>query len=307
MEKMRTLYDKLKSQLPGLELREQEPLRLHTTFRVGGPAALMACPESTAELKETLNIARACGIAPFLLGRGSNLLAADEGVNAFIVKTAGVKELELLPGDRIRASAGVGMAQLAMFAAENRLAGLAFAHGIPGTLGGGIFMNAGAYGGELVQVLEEVTFLDENGTVQTRPAGELELGYRHSIFSTRPWAILEAVLRLTPGDKDTILAEMADLAQRRRDKQPLELPSAGSTFKRPEGHFAGGLIEQAGLKGTMVGGAQVSEKHAGFIVNAGGATCADILGLIRLVRETVFRESGVMLEPEVRMLGCTLE
>ena len=273
MDPLNTLYEQLNKHLPGLDLRRGEPMARHTTFRVGGPAALMALPRGEEELRAVLALAAQEGVRPFFLGKGSNLLVADEGVDAFLIKLAGgLTRLECRGETGLYVASGVTLAQAAAFAAEQGLTGLEFAHGIPGTLGGGVFMNAGAYDGELAQVIAWVDCLD-----------------------------------LAPGDPQAIRAKMADLAQRRRAKQPLEYPSAGSTFKRPAGHFAGGLIEQCGLKGTAVGGAQVSEKHAGFVINTGGATCRDILTLIRLVRDTVRRETGVELEPEVRLLGCTLE
>ena len=199
---------------------------------------------------------------------------------------------------------GVTLAQAATFAAQAGLSGLEFAHGIPGSLGGGVFMNAGAYDGEMAQVIAWVDCLDETGASHRLAGDDLALGYRTSCFAQRPWLITGARLTLTPGDPAAIRAKMADLAQRRRAKQPLEYPSAGSTFKRPPGHFAGGLIEQCGLKGYQIGGAQVSEKHAGFVINTGGATCQDILDLIHHVRQVVRDQTGVLLEPEVRLLGA---
>ena len=276
MEAFQALSAKL-SQIPGLEVRAHEPMAHHTTFRVGGPAALMALPKRLEELSAVLRAAAEAGIVPFFLGKGSNLLVADEGVDRFLIKLAG------------------------------GLTGLEFAHGFPGTVGGGVFMNAGAYDGEMAQVIDWVDCLDETGAAHRLGKDELKLGYRTSVFSQLPWSIVGAHLTLATGDETAIREKMADLAQRRRSKQPLEYPSAGSTFKRPVGHFAGGPIEPCGLKGTKVGGAQVSEKHAGFVINAGGATCRDILALIRLVRATVLEQTGVTLEPEVRLLGCALD
>ena len=308
MEAIVSLHERLKKTMPELELRVKEPMSQHTSFRVGGPVSLMAFPNREEELSQLLRLAKEEGVSPFFLGRGSNLLAADEGVDAFVIKLAGgLNRLELEGETTVYAGSGVTLAQTALFAAEHGLTGLEFAHGIPGTVGGGVFMNAGAYGGELSQVLRSVDCLDETGVPHRLSGEELELGYRHSVFSHRPWLITGARMTLQPGDAAEIRAKMADLMQRRRSKQPLDYPSAGSTFKRPEGHFAGGLIEQCGLKGASVGGAQVSEKHAGFVINTGGATCQDIIRLIRSVRNTVQRETGVLLEPEVRMLGCTLD
>ncbi len=305
---MNALYETLKKELPGLELRRGEPMARHTTFRVGGPAALMALPRGEEEVQTVLRLAAQKGVRPVFLGKGSNLLVADEGVEAFLIKVAGgLTRLERQGETGLYVGSGVTLAQAAIFAAEQGLTGLEFAHGIPGTLGGGVFMNAGAYDGEMAQVIAWVDCLDEEGNPHRLEGEALELGYRHSVFSHLPWLITGAGLHLMPGEEGAIRAKMADLAQRRRSKQPLEYPSAGSTFKRPAGHFAGGLIEQCGLKGAAVGGAQVSEKHAGFVINTGGATCRDILTLIRRVQETVRRQTGVELEPEVRLLGCTWE
>ena len=288
MEAFQALSAKL-SQIPGLEVRAHEPMAHHTTFRVGGPAALMALPKRLEELSAVLRAAAEAGIVPFFLGKGSNLLVADEGVDRLLIKLAGgLTRLERDGETGLYLGSGLSLAQAANFAAGCGLTGLEFAHGIPGTVGGGVFMNAGAYAHRLGK-------------------DELKLGYRTSVFSQLPWSIVGAHLTLAMGDETAIREKMADLAQRRRSKQPLEYPSAGSTFKRPVGHFAGGLIEQCGLKGTKVGGAQVSEKHAGFVINAGGATCRDILALIRLVRATVLEQTGVTLEPEVRLLGCALD
>lgn len=308
MTPMQTLQAALRERLPQLELREREPMARHTSFKVGGPVALMALPKEPESLPVLLRCAWEAGVEPFFLGRGSNLLVSDQGAEAFVVKTAGgLDRLERTGETALYAGAGATLAQTAVFAANQGLTGLEFAHGIPGTLGGGVFMNAGAYDGELSQVLRWVDCVDRQGEPHRLEAGELELGYRSSVFSRLPWLILGAALALKPGEPEAIRARMAELAQRRRSKQPLEYPSAGSTFKRPPGHFAGGLIEQCGLKGARVGGAQVSEKHAGFVINTGGATCQDILTLIRQVRETVQRETGVLLEPEVRLLGCSFE
>ena len=307
MVSLDTFRRDLAAALPGLELRVNEPMYRHTTFRVGGPVTLMALPKSVDELAAVLELARKAGVEPFFLGRGSNLLVADRGAEAFLVKLAGgLDRLELLGENSLYVGAGVTLAQAAVFALEHALTGLEFAHGIPGTMGGGVFMNAGAYDGELSQVIDWADCLDENGRMFRLSGKDLELGYRTSIFSRKPWAVAGAKLDLTPGDPGSIRARMDDLARRRRSKQPLDLPSAGSTFKRPPGHFAGALIQEAGLKGVRVGGAMVSEKHAGFVVNTGGATCDDILSLIRLVRDTVLEKTGVLLEPEVRMLGCKL-
>ena len=287
MDRLEMLARALRRELPGLEVRENEPMRNHTTFRIGGPARLMALPRSEEEAQSAVR------------------LAADAGVEAFLIKSFdGLGRLELAGEAGIRAGSGVLLSRLANFALANGLTGLEFAHGIPGTLGGAAAMNAGAYGGEMAQVLTRVTYLDEGGAPVTLPVERCGLSYRHSVFSDHPqWLILEAELALAPGQAEQIRGRMAELAQRRREKQPLEQPSAGSTFKRPEGHFAAALIEGCGLKGVGIGGAQVSEKHAGFVVNRGGATADDVRRLMALVQETVLRETGVALEPEVRLLG----
>ena len=305
MEPLHALQTKLKQHLPQLDLRVAEPMAKHTTFRVGGPAALLALPKGEGEVRQILQLAQQMGVAPFFLGKGSNLLVADEGVNRFLVKLpGGLTRLEREGEAGLYVGSGVTLAQAATFAAQAGLSGLEFAHGIPGSLGGGVFMNAGAYDGEMAQVIAWVDCLDETGAPHRLAGDDLALGYRTSCFTQRPWLITGARLTLTPGDPAAIRAKMADLAQRRRAKQPLEYPSAGSTFKRPPGHFAGGLIEQCGLKGYQIGGAQVSEKHAGFVINTGGATCQDILDLIHHVRQVVRDQTGVLLEPEVRLLGA---
>ena len=303
MDRFDTLARALAREVPGLELREEEPMRDHTTFRIGGPARLMALPRTPEEACAVLRLAAEAGAAPFFLGNGSNLLVADSGYEGLVVKTAGMDRVRGEEG-RLAAQCGIPLARLAVAALERGLTGLEFAHGIPGTLGGAVLMNAGAYGGEMVQALAAVTYADERGERVTLPAGDCGLTYRHSLFSEHPeWLILEAELTLAPGEPEAVRARMEELARQRRAKQPLEWPSAGSTFKRPEGHFAAALIDQCGLKGVGIGGAQVSEKHAGFVINRGGATAGDVRRLMDLVRETVLRQTGVELEPEVRLLG----
>ena len=303
MERLEQLARKLRGELPGLELREEEPMRNHTTFRIGGPARLMALPRNGKEAAAAVRLAAAEGVAPFFLGNGSNLLVADGGFDGFILKTTGLDQTREV-NRRLRAECGIPLARLAMAALGRGLTGLEFAHGIPGTLGGGVTMNAGAYGGELVQVLTSVTVLNEEAEVITLPVEECALTYRHSLFTDHPeWLILGAEFELAQGAPALIKMKMDELAQKRRSKQPLDLPSAGSTFKRPEGYFAAALIEQCGLKGVGIGGAQVSEKHAGFVVNRGGATADDVRQLMELIQDTVHRETGVTLEPEVKFLG----
>lgn len=303
MEQLERLAQTLRTGRPELELREHEPMSRHTTFRIGGPARLMALPRDRKAAAAAVRAAAELGIRPFFLGNGSNLLVADRGYEGFIVKLTGLDQTRVV-NRRLRAESGISLARLAMAAWGCGLTGLEFAHGIPGTLGGGVAMNAGAYGGEMSQVLTAVTFLDEAGQVITLPAQECALTYRHSLFTDHPERlILEAEFELAQGVPTLIKIRMDELAQKRRAKQPLDQPSAGSTFKRPEGHFAAALIEQCGLKGLSVGGAQVSEKHAGFVVNRGGATAEDVLRLMEQVRERVLRDTGVELEPEVKLLG----
>ena len=272
----------------------------HTSFRIGGPAALMALPATREEAVLCVRTAAELGVEPFFMGNGSNLLVADRGVDRFIVKTANLRRCEV-EGNSITADSGVTLARLAVFAREQGLTGLEFAHGIPGTLGGAVTMNAGAYGGEMAQVVRQVTVLTKDGEVETLYS--FDFGYRRSVFSDGSRMILGAKMELAPGEWEPIAARMEELAAQRQSKQPLEWPSAGSMFKRPEGYFAAALIDQCGLKGFTVGGAQVSEKHAGFVINKDNATAKDVLDLMAFIRETVQREHGVTLEPEVRILG----
>lgn len=291
--------------LPDLKLVCEEPMSAHTSFRIGGPARRMAFPATGEQLVRLLSFARDCGARPLVVGNGTNLLAADEGLERLVIDTsANMKRLETgQEPSTILADAGVSMARLADFACRQGLTGLEFAHGIPGTVGGGVCMNAGAYGGEMQQVIQGVTVLFPEEGVRFLTREEMDFGYRHSILSDRPeTVVLSAAFSLEPGDPEKIREKMRDLMTRRRNTQPLEWPSAGSTFKRPAGHFAGTLIDQCGLKGLRVGGAQVSEKHAGFIINTGGATFRDVTALIHQVQEKVFQQTGIRLEPEVRSI-----
>ena len=283
-------FDKAVEQyLPDLKVVREEPMSRHTTFRIGGPAKRMAYPASREQLVLLLNFAGECGAAPLVIGNGSNLLAPDEGLDT----SAHLNRVEQGTGNTVIADAGATLARTADLACKLGLAGLEFAHGIPGTVGGGVCMNAGAYGGEMKQVLRSAAVLFPEEGVRTLSCEELKLSYRHSLLTERPEAVvLYAEFALTPGDPEQI----------REASQPLEWPSAGSTFKRPEGHFAGTLIDQCGLKGLTVGGAQVSEKHAGFLINRGGATFADMTELIRQVQQRVLDATGVQLEPEVKIV-----
>ena len=307
MDRFECLQQELARRCPDLEVRAGEPMSRHTSFRIGGPARLMALPKSPAQAKAAVLAAREADIVPFFLGNGSNLLVPDEGVERFLIQPAGRYSADPLnrvweENGQLCAGGGVSLAVLANAAQGRALTGLEFASGIPGSVGGGVVMNAGAYGGEMAQVLVSVTALDLDGSIQTIPAESCGLGYRRSVFSDGQRLVLEARFQLSSGDPSAIRARMDELAARRKEKQPLEYPSAGSMFKRPEGYFAAALIDQCGLKGFAVGGAQVSEKHAGFVVNRGGATCADVLELVRQVQARVQEQTGVALEMEVKVL-----
>lgn len=284
-----------------------ESLARHTTFCIGGPADGFCQPETVIQLTRTLELCRAHGERVYLLGNGSNTLFSDAGFRGTVVcltrlhSRFTVKRTEQGTA-HICAGAGLTLGALCSAVQKEGLSGLEFAYGIPGTVGGAVYMDAGAYGGEMKDVLTDVTFLDENQHLTTLGVDDLELGYRTSIFERKPWCILEAGFELKPGDKDKILDEMQDYMQRRRDKQPLELPSAGSTFKRPAGHFAGKLIEDCGLRGFRVGGAAISDKHCGFVVNLGGATCADVVELTERAGKIVYEKTGVTLEREIRVV-----
>ena len=298
-----TLEEELRRACPDLELRREELMARHTSFRIGGPARLMALPKTEGEARAALVTARNLGITPFFLGNGTNLLVSDAGYEGFLIKyIRGPGELREV-GRELTAGAGLLLSQLANAALDRGLTGLEFAQGIPGSVGGAVTMNAGAYDGEMAQVVSWVKVLDGAGRTSVISAGDCDFSYRHSAFSDGRRLILEAGFSLQSGDREAIRERMAELSRKRREKQPLEYPSAGSTFKRPEGHFAAALIEQCGLKGLTVGGAQVSPKHAGFVVNTGGATCADVLALVARIRERVRQETGVELELEVKTLG----
>lgn len=289
-------------QKAGIPLAEQEPMTRRTTFGIGGPALLLS-PRSRAELQAAMTLCREAGEEPFILGRGSNLLVSDSGISRPVIQLDGDFTAITREGNTLRCGAGASLIAVCRAAAENSLSGIEWGYGIPGSLGGGVYMNAGAYGGELRDVLTEVTFLDEAGEYRTLPAAELSLSYRHSIFEDRPGTVIVgAVLTLTPGDPAAIRAAMEDYMSRRREKQPLEYGSAGSTFKRPVGNYASALVDQCGLKGLSVGGAEVSRKHAGFIINRGGATAADVRELIAEVQRIVREKTGYTLECEIKYI-----
>lgn len=281
----------------------EEPLNQHTTFRVGGPADYFVMPNKIEEVKAVVDLCQGANMPYYVLGNGSNLLVSDKGYRGVIIQI--YKEMNDIQvvGDCIRAQAGALLSKIGNVALEARLAGFEFAAGIPGTVGGAVVMNAGAYGGEMKDILASATVLTPDGEVIKLTNEELELGYRTSIILKKAYIVLEAVYQLKPGDQETIRAKMDELKVQRVTKQPLEYPSAGSTFKRPEGYFAGKLIQDAGLRGFQVGGAQVSEKHCGFVINKDHATAADIVALMNQVSEKVMQEFGVRLEPEVKRLG----
>ncbi len=285
------------------KVRQEEPMKNHTTFRVGGPARFFVSPGDSRELAAVIAVCRENGCDWFILGNGSNLLVSDSGFEGVVIEIGKGFDQICVDGCRIYAGAGALLSQIAKRAAKAELTGLEFAAGIPGTLGGAAVMNAGAYGSEMKDVLFSVRVLKPDGSEADIPAGELELGYRTSCIPKRSYVVLGARFDLQPGRGEEILARMEELAAARRSKQPLEYPSAGSTFKRPEGCFAGKLIQDAGLKGFQIGGAQVSEKHSGFVINRGGATASDVMKLCRQVSAKVKEQFGVELEMEVKTLG----
>ena len=280
-----------------------EQMSQHTTFRIGGPADVFVMPENYEQIREVLRLCKEEKLPFFVLGNGSNLLVSDSGYRGVIIQMDRNMEEIRLDGEEIHACAGALLSSVAVAARNASLTGFEFAGGIPGTIGGAAVMNAGAYGGELKDVLKEVTVMTREGEILTIPADKLEMGYRTSIIKTAGYLVLEAVISLKKGDEEKIRAVMKELSERRTEKQPLDYPSAGSTFKRPEGYFAGKLIMDSGLRGYRVGGAQVSEKHCGFVINAGGATAEDVRSLMDHVIQVVREKYGVTLEPEVKFLG----
>lgn len=293
----------LKENLNCSEILINESMGEHTSFRTGGKADIFIKAGSAEDIIKAVKIFDENGTEFYIWGKGSNILVTDKGIRGAVIQLSGFADIKLLSDTEIHAGSGASLLSIAAFACENSLAGFEFASGIPGSLGGGIFMNAGAYGGEIKDVLVRVKAIDAKGKIIDLAAEELDLGYRKSSVEEKGLIILNGIIKLKNGNKDEISAYMADLNGRRRDKQPLNYPSAGSTFKRPEGNFAGKLIEDSGLKGFCIGGAQVSEKHAGFIVNKNKASSEDIIKLMDYCIEKVYADTGVRLEPEVRIIG----
>ena len=302
MKELSAFQKSMTALLPETELRLDEPMAAHTSLRIGGGAEVMAFPKSNGELAQLLKVSALLDQKPSILGAGTNVLAPDAGMSGMVICLKDCMDgMEPVDCDRIRVMSGVTMTRAAMFAANHGLSGLEFAHGIPGTVGGGIYMNAGAYGGEICQVLEWAEVMDFSGGIHRFSREEMRFSYRHSILEDRDGIVISGMFRLSPADPESIKAKMKELMGRRSASQPLDLPSAGSAFKRPLGGYAAALIEQAGLKGFRVGGAAVSSKHAGFVVNLGGATAEEVKELLGLVSDRVFQQTGIRLEPEVRI------
>ena len=302
------IYEKISGEIPELIITKDEKMSRHTTFRCGGPADYFVQIRNNEILEKLLKLLHEEGAEFyrdfFVVGNGSNLLVSDDGYRGMVISLEGdFKQIEMVDDIRIRAGSGAANSMVANLARDKGLTGFEFAHGIPGTIGGALIMNAGAYGGEMKQVVESVRGIDEEGNLRTYSNEEAEFGYRTSAFKGKPLILTETVIKLRRGDRELISQTMTELMNKRREKQPLEYPSAGSTFKRPEGYFAGKLIEDAGLRGFSIGGAQVSEKHCGFVINKGEATSSDVDALIKAIQEKVLDDSGVMLSPEVIRLG----
>lgn len=302
MTELTILQQKLAEFSPVCELKYNEPMAKHTSFRIGGNAEIFAMPKSREELVQILQIACKLGVKPAVLGAGTNVLAPDAGISGIVICLKDcLNGMERLDDTHIQVMAGVTMTRAAVFAANFSLSGMEFAHGIPGTVGGGVYMNAGAYGGEMKDIVEAVEIMDFSGNIRTLTNEEMEFSYRHSCLEETGNIVISAVLRLVSGDAEEIKAKMKELQAKRSASQPLDLPSAGSAFKRPQQGYAAALIDQSGLKGYQVGGAAISTKHAGFAVNLGGATAADVRALLQQVSDLVFEKHGIRLEPEVRI------
>lgn len=287
----------------GCEFVTDVPMSNYTSFKIGGNAVFMALPDSEEKLMAVNGFCKENSVPVLLLGKGSNMLVSDDGFKGVVINTSKLDKIELIDETTVYCQSGAPLIKLCRFALDNSLTGLEFAYGIPGTAGGAAYMNAGAYGGEMKDILIKCDHISPEGEMGSFEGAELDLSYRHSVYSKKDYIITSLTIRLEKGDKALIKAKMDELMGKRIDKQPLDFPSAGSTFKRPEGYFAGALIEQCGLKGCSVGGAQVSEKHAGFVINKGDATAKDVLDLIEHCKKVVFSETGVTLEPEVEFIG----
>lgn len=297
------MYSQILKIIPEERLRWQEPLNVHTTFKVGGPADLMVFPQSVGEIQQLIKTCQSENIPFMVLGLGSNLLVRDKGFRGVVIKIGHSLKGLYISDNEIMAEAGVRLSELSKKAAAHGLTGLEFAEGIPGSVGGAVVMNAGAYGGEMSQIITAVSALDSHGDLHILSPHEMAFGYRSSIFQRDDWVVVSALMKLAPGNREEIEAKMREYARLRREKQPLDMPSAGSTFKRPEGIYVGPLLEKMGLKGFKIGDAQVSTKHAGFIVNCGQATAQDIINLIQHIQKRAWDEYNIILEPEVRIIG----
>ena len=302
MTNMTELQHRISALLPEIEFRFNEPMCKHTSFRIGGPAEVIAFPKDAQQLRDILKTSQLLDQKPAILGAGTNVLAPDEGLRGIVICLKDCMDgMVCLDATHIRVMAGVTMTRAAVFAAGLGLTGMEFAHGIPGTVGGGVYMNAGAYGGEIKDICREVEIMTMDGQLKTLSAEEMQFSYRHSVLEDEDAIVLSAVFELVPDEESTIRQRMQELIAKRKASQPLDLPSAGSAFKRPVGGYAAALIDQAGLKGFRVGDAAISQKHAGFAVNLGDATAADVQSLLKQVSEKVFETSGIRLEPEVRI------
>lgn len=297
------MYSRIFDFIPEGKVKFNEFMKNHTTFKIGGPADVMVTPRNINDIKNTISFCHNNKIKFYVLGLGSNLLVTDKGVRGVVIKLGNqLKEISVC-GEEIYAEAGIRLAELAKKAGENSLSGLEFAEGIPGSLGGAVVMNAGAYDGEMKNVVVEATAIDNSGRIQTFTTEEIQFGYRSTIFQNSEHIVVSAKLNLTKGHREAIQAKMREFSRRRREKQPLEHPSAGSTFRRPEGFYVGPMLEQMGLKGYRIGGAEVSAKHAGFIINRGNATASDVLELIEYIQRQAKDQFGVYLKPEVKVIG----
>lgn len=303
MQNIQAFIEALQKVLPEQQVLLNEPMSKHTTFKIGGPADCLVLPGALADVENVFRLIHEYNVSFTVLGNGSNVLVLDKGIRGVVVKLNSPFSSIHQKKNRLCVSAGALLKDVSCYAAQCCLTGMEFAVGIPGSIGGAVFMNAGAYDGEIKNVVQSVTAVNQQGEIVRYTKDELKFGYRHSVFQENKQVICEVELELTQGDSNEIENRMENLTQRRESRQPLEMPSAGSTFKRPEGYFAGTLIEQSGLKGFKVGGAQISLKHAGFVVNDGGATAQDVLDLIKAVQQRVYEKHGVKLYPEVRMLG----